>query len=321
MLGTPSEPGSFRITGVAPARKATEKEDAEVLYPLPADLVVIASGNGEKIEVHRMIPEEEPEAMMSSQQLPLMMTLKTGRPSKAKRGYWLKATGLKTYLEGGIPQEDELVHSSVIWKSDPRLGIARSRTSGTAAEGKIYTTDTVAMRDGWGFLVEIGGAEASLIPSSGLLRLGGDGRGAEIMSWTDPVSEYPALEPGTPFTVYLQTPGLFPGGWLPPGVDPDTMRLEIDGLTARLATAAVPRHEVVSGWDIAAHRPKPAQRAVPAGSVYHFDQIEGDPARYPEHLWKLIETELGGAWDSVWKQRRAEGFSNVVLGRWPEGGA
>ncbi len=38
--------------------------------------------------------------------------------------------------------------------------------------------------------------------------------------------------------------------------------------------AAVPGHIAVSGWDLARGGPKPNRFAVPAGSVYFFDQPE-----------------------------------------------
>jgi CRISPR-associated protein Cmr3 len=84
--------------------------------------------------------------------------------------------------------------------------------------------------------------------------------------------------------------------------------------TARLVAAAINRAEVVSGWDIARHSPKPAQRMAPTGSVYWFDSLEGDLDGLEEFvkngLWPLIENQ-----DAA---RRAEGFNNVLVAAWPQ---
>ncbi len=52
-----------------------------------------------------------------------------------------------------------------------------------------------------------------------------------------------------------------------------------DQVDARLVCAAVPRREVVSGWDLFGWKPKEARRAAPAGSVYWFEGLNGDPGK------------------------------------------
>ncbi|RKX58871.1 MAG: type III-B CRISPR module-associated protein Cmr3, partial [Thermodesulfobacteriota bacterium] len=84
--------------------------------------------------------------------------------------------------------------------------------------------------------------------------------------------------------------------------------------TARLVAAAINRAEVVSGWDLARHRPKPAQRVAPVGSVYWFDDLEGDPGG----LEKLIENGLWPLIDKPDATRMAEGFNNVLVAAWPQ---
>ena len=66
----------------------------------------------------------------------------------------------------------------------------------------------------------------------------------------------------------------------------------------------MPRAEVVSGWNLALGQPKPAERAVPSGSVYWIDQLDATPAQ----LRKLAEQ---GLWADANQNasRRAEGFN------------
>jgi len=79
----------------------------------------------------------------------------------------------------------------------------------------------------------------------------------------------------------------------------------------RLVSAAVPRAQTVSGWDLAAWQPKPAQRAAPSGSVYWLDQLEATP----EALGKLV---AAGLWHEPCAdpQRRAEGFNRFSFAVW-----
>ena len=126
---------------------------------------------------------------------------------------------------------------------------------------------------------------------------------------------------GPHFRIILATPGIFASttgepGWLPPGVEKDKDRflLRQAGLTAELVAAAVGRPQVVSGWDLAKGGPKPALRAVPAGSVYWFRNLE--PAN--ADLSPLADWLREGWWpaDDVDTARRAEGFNSIWLGAW-----
>jgi CRISPR-associated protein Cmr3 len=59
--------------------------------------------------------------------------------------------------------------------------------------------------------------------------------------------------------------------------------------------------------------PKPAEAAVPAGSVYWFDEFEGEVGR-------LAEWVEGGLWSknltTAQKSRRAEGYNRAIVGLW-----
>lgn len=316
VLGTPTHPGSFRVTFVGLGRE--RNGHAELLVPLPADLVVLhprshdESTTGSAIRTEptvRRLRLVDPSAIHVSTSNPLgrLPVLTGAGREKPASGYWLTGEGLSEYLSGRTPEATHLVPRRSLWETDPRLGIARSRESYTGIKGRIYTTDTVALAPGVGFVVGIEGCKESLLPFGSLVRLGGDGRGAEVTSWKGARPEHGPVKAGEPFVALLTTPGLFPGGWRPPAA------------TGQLLAAAVPRAEVVSGWDLPAHRPKPAQRAVPAGAVYLFDRADSDVTLWASDLWPSIQSELGSGFDAVWRQRRAEGFSNLLLGRWPEG--
>ena len=152
------------------------------------------------------------------------------------------------------------------------------------------------------------------LPDSGRLRLGGDGKGATYTRCDyAPPAAPPSIAADRRFRQILATPGIFTGGWLPDGVNGQgerDFRLQGEGFSARLACAAVPRFDTISGWVLANWRPKTAQRVAPAGSVYWFDRLEGDAG-------ELAAWVASGLWgDNPDRQRRAEGFNRAWLANW-----
>lgn len=296
----------FALTALALAR------ENEILFPLPADLAAL---EGPKLaRITPRIPDFA--GVATSAALSALPMLAHTAREKPLSGQWITAAGLARHLAGELPSANSLVHSDELWKTDQRLGIALDAGSRTAADGALYTTDAVALREGVRF---VAGFAGSGLPSSGLVRLGGDGRGARIGQAGGGVAD--TLESlGVPqpdwkgFRMILATPGMFSGGWLPPGVDPSTQRLAISGLTAELVSAVVPRHEVVSGWDLAKHAPKPARKVAPRGSCYWFRVIEGNTSALASlreaGLWPLMED------NPEHTARRREGFNRVWFGRW-----
>ncbi len=318
-LGTPELPGNFRITWLSLAGDAGDdgqggKAQPETIAPLPADLLML--GNNFAV----LEPRAHSTGVQSAGDLPLRATLASAKQEKPQGGVFLRGKGLTQHLQGQAVDKAHFVESKHIYQRDPRLGIGLNADARTAEEGQIYTTEGFAFSPqgpfaSTGFLVGIEGV-ANLLPDTGLLRLGGDGRSAQYrkVAFTAPTA---ASVPGTKeqFRLLLQTPGLFTRGWLPEGVaeQSGSYRLQATGFSARLACAALGRREVVSGWDLHHWAPKPAQAAAPAGSVYWFDEFEGD-------VGKLAAWVEKGLWPDALSQnqqmRRAEGYNRALLAAW-----
>ncbi|MEW6168800.1 MAG: type III-B CRISPR module-associated Cmr3 family protein [Pseudomonadota bacterium] len=294
----------------------------ETLHPMPADLVV-TERDGEPECVCALNPQAMAVGLLSSASLPRLPVLRQTERGKPAGGYWLNAEGWACYLQGQTPQLDHLVKAKDLWTLDTRVGVGLDTATRRADDGKLFSMQAIAfkpefekdgkrIRQQVGFLV---GASAAQLPESGTLRFGGDGRAVAVTSIQEPYAlrtyEQPAAEGR--FKLALTTPGIFEGGWRLPGLDDDNIWHGPDGCTAKLVCAAVGRAETVSGWDLAQWQPKPAQKAAPAGSVYWFEDFQGDAAA----LGKLVET---GLWDLRGQnddpQRKAEGFNNVAIGLW-----
>lgn len=286
----------------------------EALFPVPADLVALEGP--ELVPLSPRTPGDGTAGVATSGDLPVLPVFKSPSRKKPVAGQWITAAALARHLAGELPEPSCLVPSGCLWETDPRLGIALDAGSRTAAESQIYTTDAVVLRNDVRFVAAFSGSGPQ---AEGLVRLGGDGRGARIGP-ASPVLTEMLAGLGCPqsgwkgFRAILATPGLFPNGWLPPGVDSATRRFEIDGLAGELVAAAVPRHEVISGWDLAHNAPKPARKAAPIGSCYWFRVIEGGTAAlaslWEAGLWPLMED------NSANTARRREGFNRVWFGNW-----
>jgi CRISPR-associated protein Cmr3 len=302
---SPSQLGAFRLTHFLLGRKTPSS--VEPYMPTPADLVIMENDMPEGVEIHRLQPAELPAGIQTSRSAAVPL-LRIGEQKKPSMQHWLNAKGIKAWIRGETIEAAHLTETSALWSTDPRLGIALDAAARTAADGGIYTADTIAMKENIGFLIGVEGA-ASVLPNQGLVRLGGDGRAASVGACKPSLAEpdWPRIEKTRRFRLMLTTPGVFPEGWRLPGQD-ETGVWRCAGIEARVVCAAVPRYGVISGWDLAEWRPKDAVRYAPVGSVWWLEMDSGDIAQ----LQQLIAEGLPMA-DPA---RRAEGFNRVIAANW-----
>jgi CRISPR-associated protein Cmr3 len=285
---------NFRLTQFGLARHH-DGEAIEHLWPLPADVIV--SNEITLVDATYLRPCPTPGGIASSHALPQLPTLQTEIPGKPVVGLWLTGDGIAAWLAGRPLNAKHFVRSGDLWQTDPRLGIALDPMTRSAADGKIYTTETIALKKGIGFIAAYEGS-ANQLPDGSLVRLGGDGRGAVVRAVTQPsiAPDWARIEKESRFRLMLTTPGLFSGGWRP------------DGVPATLVAASVSRAETVSGWDLVTNKPKPAQRVAPTGSVYWFEHFTGD-------LAALKALALNG-FPMEDPARHAEGFGKLAIAPW-----
>lgn len=308
-LGTPQAPGDFRLRALTLARLHDGR--CEALHPLPADLVRLDSG------LHTLTPQTpDPEMIIHPGALPKVAMLHCALTQKPLGGGYLTTAGWQAHRDGQSPVANtHIVEAVDLHRPDPRLGIGLQTSARTTQEGLIYTTEGHALSpdqiDGTatGFLVGVDGAEPFLA-REGLLRLGGDGRAATFKPVTFNVDRPPldTIERKRRFRLILNTPGLFAGGHLPSAIQAEDGGhwLRGKGFTARLVCCAHGRRDIISGWDLQQWQPKPALRAVPAGAVYWFEDLEGDP----EALAAWVEDGLA---QECSETRRAEGYNQATL--------
>ncbi|MEY4413669.1 MAG: hypothetical protein RIQ53_962 [Pseudomonadota bacterium] len=308
VLGTPARPGPFTLTGFGLARRRHDQE-IESLHALPADLIAEADDIGRVAALQRLQPVDPAAGLASSAPLPLWPVLPQKSRGKPMGGCWLTQAGWAAYLAGRLPGLAEVLTTQQLWAIDERVGVGLDMAQRRAADGQLFTAQAVAFKPGVGFLASVRGAEPG---RDGMLRLGGDGRGAALsVARHQPTTvDFDAIVRSGRARLVMTTPGLFPDGWQLPAMGPD-LTIEWPGLKARLVCAAVARADVISGWDLAQGRPKPAEQVAPTGSVYWLDELQTTP----DALRKLAAAGLWPGPDQN-PQRRAEGFNRFCFAAW-----
>jgi len=252
LVGTAEDYRQLRIRGPFLAEK-TSSGEIERYFPVPADVVY------ENGQVQSLNPCHIPDGVIASNVTPDLLIL-NGQSTKADIGKWLSESHLHKCLKGEkvrpIPDRNLFVRES-------RFGIGLDDSTHTVEEGKLYEVEFIRTKPGVGLSVEVQGYDGW--PDAGIMRIGGEGRGAFFaqvndVSWSHLPNPLPTL-----FKIYFATPTYFKEGWRPSEWD-----RFFDG-SVELKAAAVNRYESVGGYDWAQNAHKPARRFVPAGSVYYFE--------------------------------------------------
>ncbi len=285
---------SIQIKGVFLGRG-----DGPLYYPTPRDLVSEKkSGNA---ILYPLSIESQHDTFPSSSKLSTLLTWDNSEMQVEHAGGYISYDNLRKYLLGetsGLTSEE----SSFIM-DEPKVGIARSHRTLATDESMLYRINLKRFRNSeFGFVVDVDGIDR--LPKSGLIKLGGEGKGFtyEVASQKpDPISVddrstiRDMVRDSGKFKLYLATHAIFNDGWLPECFYGDI----------ELITAAVGNYVTIGGWDVAHRRPKQAYRAVPAGSVYYFRLINDEKT---DAILDCLH------YKNIGDQRTQEGFGLAYVG-------
>ena len=326
-LGTPENPGTFKLTGLQLAKRyqIENQHKYEKLFPLPNDLVVFGDTHaGQRIcRVKSCSVSDQILTSSVTPCTPVLAQKELGKPSSIL--YYLDSKGWSTHLNGSEVPTEHIVSSQDLWKIETRIGIGLNTNTRSVNEGNLFATQAVSMRRcehggnnpfDAGFIVEITGAE---LPDKMVIKLGGDGRSAIltkiyqddlVTGVNQPMDFFSKIKSEGKCRIILTSPGIFPNGWTPTNSESADTRLqfELGGITATLDCATVSRPEVISGFDMANHRPKPALRVAPTASVYWLNNIHSTTDL-------LVQLVQNGLWTSTKDNppRQVEGFNRFVF--------
>ncbi len=279
-------------------KKDTQQREQYLSYPAPTTINSSSPFHGKQV-----------------QQSYLLTPGTTAFLESPQSGSLIAADDLADYLTPDSQQGLDLFNlkqPSEYLSADPKTGIGRSAKTGSAEEGLLYRVEMLRMatkkQTDISLIVEFEGLD---IPSGGMLKLGGEGKAATYKQVEASTLDYElpdAKLTGQLFKLYLATPAIFGQGWLPGGIDPNTLEGKINGVSLRLIGASLDKPAYRGGFNIKARRFKPMKRSVNAGAVYFCELIEDAT---PTQAKDAIHGK------SISDEKRAEGYGVAFLGTLP----
>jgi len=264
-IGTPDKKGSLKIKGPLISSKYHE-----LLFPAPLDLV--------KLE-DKLIPllfTKKPQGFISDYSLSYVL-INESKEQVKEPGGWLTDIEFKGYLKNR-KIEYFFIKDSDLFLSEPKIGIARERTTLTTKEGYLYRIPMIRLKDEVSLVAEI--EEVSDMPKTGIIQLGGESREAKFESTENIFKKLENIELNLEnkfFKIYFATPAIFKKGWIPKWINKENFEGEypkLNGIKLKLVCCAIGKPVHIGGWDIAKNRPKPLYKAIPPGSVYYFEVLD-----------------------------------------------
>lgn len=216
------------------------------------------------------------------------------------------------------PQQHSIVPAELGIKGllrDVRTHVSISDQGLTASEGALFQTMglTFVGSDRQRLALAIHTDEPFPYFSGGLAPLAGERR---LVTWRPSNALFPECPPAVRAAIVrngtcralLLTPAFFANG-----SQPNPLLIPRHGVTPKLIAACITRPQVVSGWDMQQHRPKPTRRLTPAGAVF-FLALEGDEAAraaWVDAHWMACVGDEADGFDAC-----REGFGLLALGSW-----
>jgi len=280
-IGSVTEHGSFKIKGIFIQR------GSDIFYPLPRDLVKDKDSKNKdnKNKAHTMKMETAESLFFTNAVTKNLIFPKNIENAESVDGGFLDEITLGEYLnaEAHVYLYNNMCDFVL---NEPKTGIKRSNDTRTTEEGHLYRVGMNRLaqmnRDKSinevSILVDYEGLDD--FPDNGILRPGGEAKSAIIKRVTnfkipDLLQESKEkIKKNKKFKLYFATPAILENGWLPKDID--ILFWKKDGLKLKLLSAALGKPIMVGGWDMAKNKPKPMRKAVPAGSVYYLEILEGD---------------------------------------------
>ncbi|GAC41919.1 type III-B CRISPR module-associated protein Cmr3 [Paenibacillus popilliae] len=210
---------------------------------------------------------------------------------------------------------------------DERTHTEIDKNTYTAKEQALFTTHSLVFPEGVGLLAAIEMDESGIRAWPGgfpaIHSMGGERRLASFQEiedrqpWTCPHALAAALDGAAYVRMVLATPAYFAKGWRPGWLDEqlqttDTFSNEVQ---LQLVWACVSRWQPISGWSYSRGEQgeKAVRRMVPAGSVYFFKVIKGNPRQLAEKKWLTSVSDANRRKSSFDDE---DGFGLALWGKW-----
>ncbi len=222
---------------------------------------------------------------------------------------YLKKSNFNRYLSakkiGSFEKEEDLI------TRESKIGIGLNRQSKTTEKGLLYRVEMLRYKD-LKIVVDFEGLE---LADNGLMKLGGEAKGVIYQQINS--LDIPQIEKisSNIFKLYLLTPAIFNNGWCPSWIKQDeNFEGNINGFKLKLIASATGKYQSIGGFDIQKREPKKMMKAVPMGSVYYFEILEGDRDKVVEAFnLSLISDEKREEGYEL-DEKKEEGYGLVMVG-------
>jgi len=264
-IGTPDKKGSLKIKG-----PLISKGD-ELFFPIPLDLVKLED------KLNPLVFTEKPQDFISDYPLSYVLIDKSESQSKGSEG-WVTDIVLKDYLKNRETELSFVKDSTLLFLSEPKIGIAREKTTLTTKEGYLYRISMIRLEKEVSLIAEVEGVSG--IPATGIIQLGGESKGAKFEKTENEFEMLRNIDLNLEnkfFKIYFATPAIFKKGWIPEWINEENFEGEypkLGEIKLKLVCCAIGKPLHIGGWDIAKNRPKPLYKAIPPGSVYYFKILD-----------------------------------------------
>ena len=248
----------------------------ERLFPLPLDLVFNKTRNTvEKLRIKKNDPSIISNGLEELSCKLIYEGLDKVRSSDS--GHYLRETDFHKYLKGSQNNFKPIDIKEYI-SGEPKIGIKRNRFDNTDKElYRLNMNRLETEKSELSFWITFD----KLSFNTKINRLGGEGKlvfNQEIEKWST-IENNREFKVGDIVRLYCSTPAIYENGW----------KTKIDG--AELLTAVLGKPIHIGGFDLHNKRPKPTQKAVPAGSVYYYRITEN--TTLPHKLGMFTEKGYG----------------------------
>lgn len=211
---------------------------------------------------------------------------------------WLEEHQLVNYLQGN--SIEGVVETKNLYHTEARVGLGLDYSKRRGAESQFYHAEFIRPHSDsnatTGLLVGTDNDDGLI--KDGPIAIGGEGRTGTIRAAGYQPQNLITERQGR-VKVILLTPAYFTGGYKPASWE------RFVGKEAKLVALAIGKPQVISGWDLANKRPRPARHLVPAGSVFYFEDAALTDAAFTESPTPEAEETYGKM-----------GFGAIATAKW-----
>ncbi|WNJ18624.1 type III-B CRISPR module-associated protein Cmr3 [Pontibacter sp. G13] len=248
--------------------------------PCPMDVVKEKNNNSNQDQYHILEVGNSDSSQISSSPIPTQLRSSAPERVEYDKSSWFNLGNWNKYATGEI-RESSLKNTSKFLIHEPKIGIGRSRYTGSSEEGQLYRVGMKRMCKNYGFVVEFSGLDS--LQSNGILKLGAEGKGASYHEIDKPfdIPNTPRKTEPKKVKMIFTTPAVFSQGWLPKGVDLKSLEGVWNGFKLKVTHVCVGAFVSIGGFNMKAGKgmkvgPKPMYRAIPAGSVFYVEPEDFD---------------------------------------------